>query len=83
MIEFGDDVNAGETLRTSCVYVWERIGPQLCEHFGNGIEFVREKTPSPIDRFIFELDRSDSMNERTKISTGSTTSIGQRSDTAA
>lgn len=62
--------------------MWERSGSQLCEHFGYGMKFVRENTLSPVNHLIFVLDHSGSMNERRKTSTRSTTSIGQRSDTA-
>ncbi|CAF1334265.1 unnamed protein product, partial [Rotaria sp. Silwood1] len=67
--DFGDDLRVRETLATSYPYIWEKIGKQLCDHFGNGMKFVKQNTPPVVNHFIFVLDHSGSMNERSNILT--------------
>ncbi|CAF1095824.1 unnamed protein product [Rotaria sordida] len=67
--DFGDGLRVREKLETSYAYIWEKIGKQLCDHFGNGMKFVKQNTPSPVNHFIFVLDHSGSMNERSNILT--------------
>jgi uncharacterized protein YegL len=50
--------------RTLSVYIWDKIGRQLCDHYGNEMKFVTENTPSLVNHFIFMLDHSGSMNEK-------------------
>ncbi|CAF4005248.1 unnamed protein product [Rotaria sordida] len=67
--DFGDGLRVREKLETSYAYIWEKIGKQLCDHFGNGMKFGKQNTPSPVNHFIFVLDHSGSMNERSNILT--------------
>ncbi|CAF4903625.1 unnamed protein product, partial [Rotaria sp. Silwood1] len=67
--DFGDDLRVRETLATSYPYIWEKVGKQLCDHFGNGMKFVKQNTPPVVNHFIFVLDHSGSMNETSNILT--------------
>ncbi|UJR24309.1 hypothetical protein I4U23_027276 [Adineta vaga] len=61
--DFESDLNVDRTLS---VYIWDRIGQQLCDHYGNEMKFVTENTPLPVNHFIFMLDHSGSMNEKNR-----------------
>jgi uncharacterized protein YegL len=57
-----DDSKTAEIHGARYVYIWKKIGQQLCHHFGNEMQFVEENSPSLINHFIFVIDHSSSMN---------------------
>ncbi|CAF4006430.1 unnamed protein product [Rotaria sp. Silwood2] len=59
--DFGDP-RIRENQKTPYTYIWEKIGEQLCLHYGNGMKFVTQNSPTPINHFILLLDHSGSMN---------------------
>ena len=70
--DFGENLTPSEKFTTRYVSIWEKIGRQLCKYFGNEHGFVTENSPPIVNHFIFVLDHSGSMNERTKSSITST-----------
>lgn len=70
--DFIGDLRVRERLETPDAYIWKKIGQKLCDHFG-GMKFVMTNSPLPVNHFIFVLDHSGSMNERTKKVTPSKT----------
>lgn len=73
--DFDGDLTVQEALKTRYAYIWDRIGQQLCDHFGNGMKFVKKNSPLPVNHFIFILDHSGSMNEKNNILTQPITPI--------
>ncbi len=65
--DFGDP-RIRETKKTPYTYIWNKIGQELCQHFGNGMKFVTQNSPIPVNHFILLLDHSGSMNENNNIS---------------
>ena len=74
--DFIGDLRVRERLETPYAYIWEKIGQQLCDHFGE-MKFVTANSPLPVNHFILVLDHSGSMNERTRKVTPPITSTGQ------
>jgi hypothetical protein len=62
--DFGGDLRIRETSKKPYAYIWDKIGKQLCDHFGNGMKFVTQNSPPLVNHFIFILDHSGSMNEK-------------------
>ena len=67
--DFGDP-KTRENVAAPYVYIWTRVGKHLCDHFGNGMIFVEKNSPTLVPHFIFILDHSGSMNEKSNASTG-------------
>ncbi|CAF4153354.1 unnamed protein product [Rotaria sp. Silwood2] len=59
--DFGDSKTV-EIHGARYVYIWKKIGQRLCSHFGNGMKFVEQNSPSIINHFILVIDHSSSMN---------------------
>ncbi|CAF4831358.1 unnamed protein product [Rotaria sp. Silwood1] len=60
--DFGDS-RIRATQKTPYTYIWNKIGEQLCQQFGNGMKFVTQNSPIPVNHFILLLDHSGSMND--------------------